>query len=494
MLENALKNKNDHFDYKDMTARLQDTLSGLQLKIRDKKLPVIVVFEGWGASGKGSLIAEMIKYLDPRFFKVHSTLTATESERRYPLLKRFWANIPEYGKMSVMDRSWYQELAIARMEEGISAEEYNARINSVNRFERQLSDDGYLIIKLFLHISKDEQKRRFIKLKDDDETKWRVTELDKKRHKHYDEYYEAFDDMLVKTNSPHAPWKIIETTDKAFTKFQMFNILVSQITNALNVDMPSAPVVEDFPLVPMPSLADISLEGKTVSRNKYAEQLKKCQKELSKLHSRLYQAKIPLIIAFEGWDAAGKGGAIKRIASALDPRGYEAIPIAAPDRTELNHHYLWRFWNHLPKTGHIAIFDRTWYGRVMVEKIEGFTKPERCAQAYTEINEFEKDLTDSGAVVVKFWLQIDKDEQLKRFTERQNTPEKQWKITDEDWRNREKWDQYEDAVNEMLRRTSTVYAPWNVIEANDKLYARLKTMQIIINAAEKKLKEVKKKK
>lgn len=130
----------------------------------------------------------------------------------------------------------------------------------------------------------------------------------------------------------------------------------------------------------------------------------------------------------------------------------------------------------------------------MVEKIEGFTKPERCAQAYTEINEFEKDLTDSGAVVVKFWLQIDKDEQLKRFTERQNTPEKQWKITDEDWRNREKWDQYEDAVNEMLRRTSTVYAPWNVIEANDKLYARLKTMQIIINAAEKKLKEVKKKK
>ena len=494
MLENALKNKNDHIDYKDMTRQLQDTLSGLQLKLRDKKLPVIVIFEGWGASGKGSLIAEMIKYLDPRFFKVHSTLPATDAEKRYPLLKRYWTNIPEYGKMSVLDRSWYQELAIAKMEDGISAEEYSRRINSVNCFERQLTDDGYLIIKLFLHISKGEQKRRFIKLRDDDETKWRVTELDKKRHKHYDEYYEAFDDMLVKTNSPHAPWKIIETTDKAYTKFQMFNILVSQITNALNVERTAAPVVDDFPLVPMPKLSEVVLEGKTVPRAKYDDMLKKKQKELARRHSRLYQAKIPLIIAFEGWDAAGKGGNIKRIASALDPRGYEAVPISAPDKAELNHHYLWRFWNDLPKTGHIVIFDRTWYGRVMVERIEGFTSPERCAQAYTEINEFERELTDSGAVVLIFWLQIDKDEQLKRFNERQNTPEKQWKITDEDWRNREKWDQYEVCVNEMLHRTSTVNAPWYVIEADDKLYARLKTMDIIIDTVNKRLKDDKKKK
>ncbi len=493
MLENALKNKKDHFDYKDMTSQLRQTLSELQLQLRDKKLPVIVVFEGWSASGKGSLIGEMIKYLDPRFFKVHSTLTATESEKRYPLMKRFWEDIPEYGKMSIMDRSWYQELAIARMEEDISADEYNRRINSVNSFERQLSDDGYLIIKLFLHISKDEQKRRFNKLREDDETKWRVTELDKKRHKHYDEYYEAFDDMLVKTNSPHAPWNIIEAADKAFTRYQMFSIIVNRITGALNGDKAASPVTEDFPLLPMPELADVSLDGKVIPGDEYVKQLKKCQKELSGLHSRLYQAKIPLIIAFEGWDAAGKGGAIKRIASALDPRGYEAIPIAAPDKTELNHHYLWRFWNHLPKTGHIAIFDRTWYGRVMVEKIEGFTSPDRCAQAYAEINEFEKELTDSGAIVVKFWLHIDKDEQLRRFTERQNTPEKQWKITDEDWRNREKWDSYEKAVNEMLRRTSTVYAPWNVIEANDKPFARIKTMQIIISAVKERLKEEKKK-
>ncbi|MGN1101206.1 MAG: phosphate--AMP phosphotransferase, partial [Huintestinicola sp.] len=299
-------------------------------------------------------------------------------------------------------------------------------------------------------------------------------------------------DMLVKTNSPHAPWNVIEAADKTFTRFQMFSIIVNRITAALNMDRQKLPAAEDFPLLPMTALADISLEGKVLSPEDYVVQLKKCQKELSILHNKLYQAKIPLIIAFEGWDAAGKGGAIKRVASALDPRGYEAVPIAAPDKTELNHHYLWRFWNRLPKTGHIAIFDRTWYGRVMVEKIEGFTSPERCGQAYAEINEFEKELTDSGTIVVKFWLQIDKDEQLRRFTERQNTPEKQWKITDEDWRNREKWDSYENAVNEMLRRTSTSYAPWNVIEANNKLFARIKTMEIIISAVKERLKEEKK--
>ena len=404
------------------------------------------MFEGWSASGKGSLIAEMIKYLDPRFFKVHSFLPATPSEMRYPLLNRFWKDIPEYGKMLIMDRSWYQELAIARMEEDISLKEYNSRVKAVNTFERQLSDDGYLIIKLFLHISKDEQAQRFEKLCDNDDTSWRVTKLDKKRHKHYDEYYDAFDDMTEKTNTAYAPWNIIDATDKTFAKYQMFSTVANRITSALDSPKVTFAADEQYKLLPMPKLADISLENKTLSDEAYAEQLKKCQKELSKLHSRLYQAKIPMIIAFEGWDAAGKGGAIKRISSALDPRGYEAIPIAAPDKTELAHHYLWRFWNNIPKTGHIAIFDRTWYGRVMVEKLEG-------------------------------------------FTERQNTPAKQWKITDEDWRNREKWEQYEAAVNEMLAKTSSAYAPWNVIEANDKKYARIKVLQTVIAAVKSRLKD-----
>ncbi len=485
MLENALSNKNKSFDYKDLTKELEKNLSSLQQKIRDKKLPVIILLEGWGASGKGSLIADMIKMLDPRFFKVYSTMTATEAERRYPLMKRFWENIPEYGTISVLDRSWYQELAIAKMEEGITDEEYSRRINSVNTFERQLSDDGYLIIKFFLHISQKEQKKRFLKLKEDSTTKWRVTELDKKRNKNYDVYYRQFDDMLTKTNTPHCPWRIIDTTDRSFTRFQVFNILVSQITNAVNTEKTAAPVLEEtahhFKLSPCPKLSEVKLENKTLQPTKYADELKKAQKELARLHGKIYKRKIPVVMVFEGWDAAGKGGAIKRISYALDPRGYEAVPIAAPDKHELNRHYLWRFWNNLPKSGHITIFDRSWYGRVMVERIEGFTAPERCAMAYREINEFEEELVSEGAVVLKFWLQIDKEEQLRRFNDRMNTPEKRWKITDEDWRNREKWDAYEAAVDEMLMKTSTAAAPWNVIEANSKLYARIKIMNIVID-------------
>ena len=484
MLENALSGKNKSFDYKPLTKELEKNLSSLQQKIRDKKLPVIILLEGWGASGKGTLIADMIKMLDPRFFKVYSTMPATESERRYPLMKRFWENIPQYGAISVLDRSWYQELAIAKMEEGISDEEYTRRVGIVNTFERQLSDDGYLIIKFFLHISRKEQKKRFLKLKEDSSTKWRVTELDKKRHKNYDAYYRQFDDMLDKTNTSYCPWRIVEAADRGFTRFQVFNILVSQITNAINSEKTVQAVSDTsagFALSPCPKLADVRLEGKTLQPSKYSEELQKNRKELSKLHGKIYKNKIPVILVFEGWDAAGKGGAIKRVSYALDPRGYEAVPIAAPDKRELNHHYLWRFWNNLPKTGHITIFDRSWYGRVMVERIEGFTPPERCEMAYREINEFEAELVQEGAVVLKFWMQIDKDEQLKRFNDRMNTPEKQWKITDEDWRNREKWDSYEEAVDEMISKTSTEAAPWHIIEANDKLYARIKVMNIIID-------------
>ena len=328
MLENALTNTNDNSDLKEKTVQLRQTLAELQLKIRENKLPVIIIFEGWSASGKGSLIGDLIKHLDPRFFKVYSTLPADSAQMRYPMMKRFWANIPEYGKMAVMDRSWYQELAVACMEEDISDKEYARRVKTVNEFERQLRNDGYLIIKFFLQISKEEQKRRFDKLRESSETKWRVTERDKKRHKLYDEYYKAFDDMLTQTDTPQAHWTVIDTTDKTFAKYQMFSTVANRITSAL--DSPKVTFTSDkqYKLLPMPKLSDISLENKTLSDEAYAEQLKKCQKELSKLHSRLYQAKIPMIIAFEGWDAAGKGGAIKRISSALDPRGYEAIPLS----------------------------------------------------------------------------------------------------------------------------------------------------------------------
>lgn len=492
MLEKAMQSKNKSSDYKEVVKQLEQNLSELQQKIKEKKLPVIILLEGWGASGKGMLIADMIKMLDPRFFKVCSTMPANDAEKRYPLMKRFWTNIPAYGAMSIMDRSWYQELAIAKLEDDISNAEYERRIRSVNTFERQLTDDGYLVIKLFLHISRQEQKKRFLKLKEDSSTKWRVTGLDKKRNKKYDEYYKQFDDMLEKTNTDYCRWHVINTTDKHFTRFQMFNILVSQITNAVNSQPEPKEVrpVDEFELIGMPKLSEVKLEDKKLNPNDYDKELKKCQKELAKLHGRIYKHKIPVVLAFEGWDAAGKGGAIKRVGSALDPRGYAAVPVAAPDAREKNRHYLWRFWENLPKTGHITIFDRSWYGRVMVERLEKFTPEERCMMAYCEINEFERELSECGVVVMKFWIQIDKDEQLRRFTERQNTPAKQWKITDEDWRNREKWDLYEAAVNEMIAKTSTETAPWFIIEGNDKKYARIRVMKLIIERLNKVLKDI----
>ena len=225
----------------------------------------------------------------------------------------------------------------------------------------------------------------------------------------------------------------------------------------------------------------------TVVQAFYEKELEELQARLADLHNRIYQKKIPVIITYEGWDAAGKGGNIKRLTAALDPRGFEVHPIASPEPREKNRHYLWRFWNRLPKDGHIAIFDRTWYGRVMVERLEGFCSENDWQRAYNEINEFEKELCDWGAVLVKFWVHIDKDTQLARFTDRQNTPEKQWKITDEDWRNREKWDAYEVAVDEMIQKTSTVFAPWHILESNDKHYARLKALKTVIEEIEKKL-------
>ncbi|MCI9135721.1 MAG: phosphate--AMP phosphotransferase, partial [Lachnospiraceae bacterium] len=241
-----------------------------------------------------------------------------------------------------------------------------------------------------------------------------------------------------------------------------------------------------FPLVKIPRLSEIPLD-KTVEEEAYKTELKLLQDRLGELHNRLYRKRVPVVIVYEGWDAAGKGGNIRRLTEALDPRGFEVHPIASPEPHEKARHYLWRFWTRLPKTGHIAIFDRSWYGRVMVERLEGFCSQNDWQRAYYEINEFEKELAGWGAVILKFWVQIDKETQLLRFQERQNTPEKQWKITDEDWRNREKWDQYETAVDEMLQKTNTAYAPWHVLESVDKRYARLKALRIVIAELEKAL-------
>ena len=379
------------------------------------------------------------------------------------------------------------EVVEERLHGELSEEKYAKRIESVRRFERQLTDNGYLVMKFFLHISKKEQTRRMERLTDEKDTVWRVGKKDLWQNSHYEKCMDAFSSYLKSTNMPSAPWYIVDAKSKKWTELQVLETLTQGIDIALdNRDM-AVPLLQNvFPLERMPLLSEIPLD-KTLDEETYRKELKHLKQRLGELHNRLYRKKVPVIIAYEGWDAAGKGGNIKRITSALDPRGYEVHPIASPEPHEKARHYLWRFWTRLPKTGHIAIFDRSWYGRVMVERLEGFCTENDWMRAYNEINEFEKELHDWGAVIIKFWVQIDKDTQLERFNERQNTPEKQWKITEEDWRNREKWDQYETAVNEMITKTSTTYAPWHILESVDKKYARIKALRIVIEELEKAL-------
>ena len=388
-----------------------------------------------------------------------------------------------------LDSGWMDEVTRNRVHGEMDQKTYEQRIDSIRRFERQLTDNGYLVMKFFCHISEKEQKKRIEDLVEEIDTRWRVSENDKWQNKHYEKCLEVFDRYMEDTNNPSAPWYVIDAKSKKWAELQALEILTQGIEIALQNQSLAVPLLQNvFPLEKVPKLAEIPLENKSLSDEEYKEELARLQNHLKELHNRLYRKKVPVVIVYEGWDAAGKGGNIKRITEALDPRGFEVQPIASPEPHEKARHYLWRFWMRLPKTGHIAIFDRSWYGRVMVERLEGFCSENDWKRAYNEMNEFEKELHDWGAVIIKFWVQIDKDTQLARFTDRQNTPEKQWKITDEDWRNREKWDEYEVAVNEMIQKTSTTFAPWHILESVDKKYARIKALKIVIEELEKVLK------
>lgn len=467
----------------------REALARNQMRVKEGKIPVFVILEGWGAAGKGSLVGRIIKNMDPRFFRVESVKRTTDEEQRRPYLYKYFTRIPEAGKFVFLDGGWMRDIVAERVEGELSDVEYRTRVDSTKRFERTLTDNGYLLLKFFLHISEREQKKRLTELLDDETTKWRVTKRDLRQNREYQEYLKAYDSFLYDSDSSGAPWYMIDAQKKKWAELQILEIMNQGIETALLNQGHAAPILQNpFAMKRPPKLSEIPLDRKADAAS-YKSELSRLQDRLGKLHNELYLRKIPVIIAYEGWDAAGKGGNIRRISEALDARGYEVHPIASPEPHEKARHFLWRFWNRLPKTGHIAIFDRTWYGRVMVERLEGFCSENDWQRAYNEINEFEKELCDWGAIVIKFWVQIDKDTQLERFTLRQNTPEKQWKITDEDWRNREKWDLYETAVDEMLEKTSTEFAPWHILESNDKRYARLKALSIVIDAIEARLRE-----
>lgn len=498
MLEKIdLEKKLEKDEYKNKIESLKIRLGDLQREARELNLPVMIVFEGFDAAGKGVQIGELLQALDPRGFEVHAVKNETEDEKMHPFLWRFWKKMPAKGKIAIYDSSWYRKVLIDRFEKRTREKDLEKYYRSICSFEKQLTDDGMLLIKLFLTIDKKEQKRRFEKLLKSKDTAWRVTEGDLKRHHKFEKYQAINEDMLVRTDTSYAPWNIIEATDRRYASVKIYGIVIraleekiTEIKKEQETTKKEAEVYEEPEELIESVLAKADLT-KSYTKNEYKIKLKRLQKRLEHLQGELYRKRIPVVIGFEGWDAGGKGGAIRRLTEHMDPRGYNVHPTASPNDTECAHHYLWRFWTDMPKNGHITIFDRTWYGRVMVERIEGFCSKNEWKRAYQEINDMERDLSDSGVIILKFWMQIDKDEQEKRFRARQENPEKQWKITDEDWRNRSKWDDYEKAVNEMLVRTSTSYAPWIVVEANDKYYARIKVLQTVVDAIEMQLKEEK---
>jgi polyphosphate kinase 2 (PPK2 family) len=502
-----LKKKLSKAHYKKTMVELERRINELQRACKDAGIPTILVFEGLEAAGKGTCINRLMQPLDPRGFKVHPVHPPTEVERFWPSLIRFWKLLPARGRLAIFDHSWYEELLTARVGGGASQSKWQRALDEVLAFERQQADDGAVIVKFWMHISKKEQAKRFKEMESNKALKWKIGRAEWKQHEDYGKHIKAAEEMMERTSTARAPWIIVESHDRRFATVKVFETMISTWEAALEkyraAEKAKADAAPRLPLDSARGPRSVSAEVKIAPRNvtvlskldmaqklsraEYERQVDKLQDRLRELEHIIYAKRIPVVICYEGCDAAGKGGNIKRVVGNLDPRGFEVIPIAAPTKEELAHHYLWRFANCMPKAGHITIFDRTWYGRVMVERVEGFCSNEAWQRAYREINEFEAHLAGYGAAIVKFWLHIDQAEQLRRFKERQRLKWKQWKLTDEDWRNRKKWPQYEAAINDMLAGTSTSYAPWTIIEANDKLFARIKALKTVVRAIEAKL-------
>ncbi|MBQ7693452.1 MAG: phosphate--AMP phosphotransferase, partial [Oscillospiraceae bacterium] len=438
--KDAKKSENDAL--KQEVKALREKLMAMQQTLREKGLPILVLVEGWAAAGKGSLINELISEIDPRNYNVVSPVITPESECRYPFLYPYAKAIPENGKIMFYDSGWMEDCVRKYLHRDITKDEYKKRVRAVCEFERQLRDGGYLVLKLFVDIGEKEQRKRITALRENFETAWRVSDGDLWQMREYKLFKDGYESFMEKTGKT-VPWHVLDGSRRALAARDALRLLVGMIERALEEGRyVGEPFKENFPLIKMPKLAAVDLSP-SLTDEEYRKELKKLQKRLGELHNVIYRKKIPVILCYEGWDAAGKGGNIRRVARPLDPRGFDVMPIASPEPHELARQYLWRFWTRLPRSGHICIFDRTWYGRVMVERLEGFCSEDDWKRAYNEINEFERQLTDWGAVVLKFWIHIDQDTQLARFNDRQNTPEKQWKLTEEDWRNREKWPQYE---------------------------------------------------
>ena len=481
-------------EYEARVPQLRAELLSVQRELSaDGRFPVIIVFAGVDGGGKSETVNLLNEWMDPRWIVTRAFGDPTEEEQSRPEFWRYWQALPPRGRVGLFLRSWYSSPILDRVHRRIKRTNFEERLNRIVLFEKALADDGAVILKFWMHLGRDAQKKRLKQLERDPLTRWRVTAGQWKNWRLYDQFVDAAERVMERTSFDYAPWTIIEGDDERYRNLTVSSIVCDAIrdrlANRARVSSGSAAAKrQKTPAIRSTVLSRLDMSHR-VDRSTFRRALEEHQGRLNVLHRKARERGISVILVFEGWDAAGKGGAIRRVTAALDAASYQIVPIAAPTDEERAHHYLWRFWRHLPRAGTLTIFDRSWYGRVLVERVEGFASPAQWLRAYSEINQFEEQLVDHGIVVVKYWLHISREEQLRRFRERRRLSFKQWKLTDEDWRNRRKWNQYHEAVNEMFARTSTRTAPWTLVEANDKYYARLKVIRILIDRLKMALRE-----
>ncbi|XOQ52615.1 MAG: Polyphosphate:AMP phosphotransferase [Succiniclasticum sp.] len=470
---------------------LGNALGQVQRDARNAGLPVIILFEGWRHSRRSEILGKMMQYMDARGFRVFSSAKLDKRSRQMPFFAAYWLLLPAPGDMAVYRHSWYYQKNESEVDEDY--EGTKTTFEHINKFEKMLTDGHYCLLKFFVHVSEKQQIENKKKAAKSLGKAWEPFSDIYSEEGNYKEFYRRYDEMLAATDTLNAPWHVINGEDLDVAEYQVFTTIVEELgkavadyTESKKHPQPSTNISDSNKKFDILKTIDLS---KSVTKEEYKKKLKEYQSRLKVLQVEAFRKHVSTILAFEGWDAAGKGGTIRRVTAALDPMGFAVHPYSAPNVVERMYHYLWRFWINYPEPGSIALFDRTWYGRVMVERIEKLTPDVDWRRAYDEINETERQWSEANTVIAKFWLQIDQDEQARRFKDREDNPEKVWKITDEDWRNRAKWPQYEDAVNEMLGRTNTPWAPWIVVEAEDKLYARLKVLKTVVDMLEAKLQE-----
>ncbi len=488
MFETAeLSRSLDKKEYDALSETLRTRLLELQHRlVAEPKFSVVILIGGVEGAGKGDLLNLLFEWMDARHLLTRAFGPPTEEERERPEYWRYWMALPPKGKIAVYLGSWYTAPIVSRVIGDSTDAELDTAMQRAADFERALAQDGTLIIKLWLHISKKQQKKRFKELSKSKRTRWRVTKDDWKKHSHYDEFRTVCERAIRHTSTGVCPWTVIEGTDPRYRNATATQHIVDRLTERLEGSepvLPGQPMAVDLP-DPETILDTLDLSKKLDSES-YEDRLEQLQARMNALSRKISKKKRGLTLVFEGWDAGGKGGAIRRITRALDARQYRVISVAAPTDEELAHHYLWRFWRHLPRRGHVTIYDRSWYGRVLVERVEGFAAEEEWRRAYKEIDDFEEQLVQHGIIVVKYWLHISREEQLARFQAREREPWKHHKIGPEDFRNREKWNAYEAAANEMVERTSTEFSPWVLVEAEDKRYARIKVLETCCERIEK---------